>query len=327
MKRRSHLTSRQLMVLAGFALALSSAACDAGVSGRSGLGSLLRVTGGTPVDGTLSSATDPTLTDGPTVTLDQFHSLAYPGAINRGLAGSVQSGATSIAIGFADDNIYWYVAVNGMGSDIGASSNRLFSATLSYSPDIASGSHNLVLRAILPDGRMGPALIQPIMISPFDDIKGTLEVRLTWKGKADLDLHVVVPVAPPSPPDPMAPNSVEVWVNNPLALPPRPSFNPYTADDAAAAGVLSFDSNAGCVIDGRDQENVIWGGPPPSGMYTVRVDAVSMCGDAGDQWQVAVFQNANPVPVYAALGEAVDSDTRFSHTTGSGVLALQFQIP
>jgi hypothetical protein len=52
-----------------------------------------------------------------------------------------------------------------------------------------------------------------------------------------------------------------------------------------------------------------------------------MCGEVSAQWQVDVFLNGNAVPVYAAYGEMVDGDTRFSHTEGSGVLALQFQIP
>jgi hypothetical protein len=49
-------------------VALAAAGCDAGVNGRTGLGSLMQATGATLVPGTLSSESDPTVTDGPTVT-------------------------------------------------------------------------------------------------------------------------------------------------------------------------------------------------------------------------------------------------------------------
>ena len=311
---------------------LAAAGCDAGVYARTGLGSLLQATGATLVPHTLSSEPDPTVTDGPTVAISQFHGLAFAGATNRGLMGSVKAGGVqnpgrSVALGLADDNIYWIVPAATANLDVGGGKDLLFSTTLSYASDIAAGRHDLVLRAIMADGRMGPPVIQAVMISDFADVQGTLDVRLSWNTNADLDLHVVVPVTPASPPDPKAPTEIEVWVNNPSSLPPRPVFDPYTPEDITNGGLLDFDSNGSCIIDGRRQENVVWGAAPPSGMYTVRVDAVSMCAEVEAQWQVDVFLNGNSVPVYAAYGEAVDSDTRFSHTEGSGVLALQFQIP
>jgi len=316
--------------------ALAAGGCNAGVNGRTGLGSLMQATGATLVARTLSSEADPTVADGPTVTISQFHGLAFAGATNRGLMGSVKAGGAttgvqtpgrSVALGLADDNIYWIVPAATANLDVGGGKDLLFSTTLSYASDIGAGRHDMVLRAVMADGRMGPPLIQAVMISDFADVQGALDVRLTWNTNADLDLHVVVPVAPASPPDPKAPTEIEVWVNNPSSLPPRPVFDPYSPEDITNGGLLDFDSNGSCVIDGRRQENVVWGAAPPSGMYTVRVDAVSMCGETFAQWQVDVFLNGNPVPVYAAYGEAVDSDTRFSHTEGSGVLALQFQIP
>ena len=328
MKRSPFFSGRARALAWIWAATIAAApACDAGVNGRTGLGAMLLATGATLVEGTLSSDPDPTMNGGgPTVTIMQFHGLAFAGATNRALAGSIQQPARSVAFGLADDHVYWYVPAPGISRDVGANSDLLFSTALSYASSIPPGQHNLVLRAILADGRMGPATIQPVMISDFGAVMGVLDVRVTWNNSADLDLHVVAPVAQTPPPDPKAPTSIEVWVNNPSSLPPRPTFNPYTADEIAQGGVYQFDSNASCIIDGRDQEDVVWGGPPPPGMYTVRVDAISLCGEVGAQWQVDVFQNGNMVPVYTAFGEAVDSDTRFSHTTGSGVLALQFQI-
>jgi len=321
------LTPERLIAATLCAAAVAAGGCDAGVRGRTGLGSLLQATGATLAQGTLSSQSDPAVTNGPQVMINQFHGLAFAGATNRGLMGSVQPGGLSVALGLADDNIYWIVPAATANLDVGGGADLLFSTTLSYASDIAAGRHDLVLRAVLADGRMGPAVIQTVMISDFADVQGTLDVRLSWDTDADLDLHVVVPVAPASPPDPKAPTEIEVWVNNPSSLPPRPVFDPYSPHDITNGGVLDFDSNGSCIIDGRRQENVVWGAAPPSGTYTVRVDAVSLCGEVDAQWNVDVFLNGNPVPVYAAYGEAVDSDTRFSHTEGSGVLALQFRIP
>jgi len=316
--------------------ALATGGCNAGVNGRTGLGSLMQATGATLVPRTLSSEADPTVADGPTVTISQFHGLAFAGATNRGLMGSVKAGGAttgvqtpgrSVALGLADDNIYWIVPAATANLDVGGGKDLLFSTTLSYASDIGAGRHDMVLRAVMADGRMGPPLIQAVMISDFADVQGALDVRLTWNTNADLDLHVVVPVAPASPPDPKAPTEIEVWANNPSSLPPRPVFDPYTPEDITNGGLLEFDSNGSCIIDGRRHENVVWGAAPPSGMYTVRVDAVSMCGEVEAQWQVEVFLNGTLVPGGSAYGELVDSDTRFSHTEGSGVLALQFQIP
>jgi hypothetical protein len=316
-------------------VALAAGGCSAGVNGRTGLGSMLQATGATLVPHPLSSQPDATVTDGPTVTVTQFHGLAFPGATNRGLTGSVSPGGPvggvqnpgrSVALGLADDDIFWIVPAATANLDVGGGKDLLFATTLSYAADITAGRHDLVLRAIMPDGRMGPPIIQAVMISDFDDVRGALEVRLGWNTNADLDLHVVVPVAAASPLDPSAPTEIEVWANNPSSLPPRPVFNPYTPEEIANGGLLDFDSNASCIIDGRRQENVAWGAAPPPGLYTVRVDASSMCGEVQAQWQIDVFLAGNPVPVRSAYGEAVDGDTRFSHTEGAGVLALQFQI-
>jgi hypothetical protein len=309
-------------------LALAGLGCDAGVRGRTGLEELLRVNNATLVEGPLSPLADPSVTGGGLgVTVNQFHSLAFPGATNKVIAGSVQRPGRSVAMGLADDGAYWIVPAPAANQDIGGNDDLLFSASLSFAPAIPAGRHDLVLRAIDADGRMGPALIQPVMISDFAGVTGVLQVRLSWNTNADLDLHVVAPVKPPVPSDPKVPATIEVWVNQPSSLPQRPAFDPYSPEDLANGGLLDYDSNGACVIDGRRQENVTWGGPPPSGDYLVRVDTVSLCGEIAAQWQIDVFEGGNPIPVAAAFGESIDSDTRFSHRPGSGVLALGFNIP
>ena len=138
-------------------------------------------------------------------------------------------------------------------------------------------------------------------------------------------LHAVVPVDPsfplPAGVDPV--DSVEVWAKSPLALPPSPRG--YDKDDPAVmgAGHLDFDSNSNCIIDGRRQENIVFGNTPPTGHYTVRVDAFSMCGQASAQWKVTVTDAFGNV-VNPATWQATDADTRGEHGIGAGRLAVEF---
>ena len=88
---------------------------------------------------------------------------------------------------------------------------------------------------------------------------------------------------------------------------------------------MDFDSNASCVIDGRRQENVVWKVPPPSGHYVARVDAFSMCSELAAHWSVDV--RLGGAIVAHAQGSSFDSDTRFGHDRGAGVLAVEFDVP
>ena len=100
----------------------------------------------------------------------------------------------------------------------------------------------------------------------------------------------------------------------------------YLAAAVAAAGSLDFDSNAGCAIDGRRQENIIYTQQPPPGDYTVRVDASSLCGQVDAQWRVTAT-TADGTVQRSAQWEATDADTRGSHGAGAGRLAFTFTIP
>ena len=305
--------------------------CDAGVRGRSGLDAWLRAGSGTFIDRPLSMSIDPMVADGRKVAVSRYPSVAFPGQGSQPFSGSVRQGGRSVAVGLTDDRGYWIVPAPMLNREAGAEGELLFSSSLSFSPSIPPGAHNLALRAIGADGRMGDPSLAPVMITAAAgagvNVSGAFQIKLRWDTNADLDLHVIVPVAPTDPPDPKAPAQIEVWNNQPSSLPPRPIFDPYSLEDLMAGGLFDYDSNAGCAIDGRQEENVVWGAPPPEGPYLVRVDTVSLCGEVDAQWRVDVFQDGNPVPVHTAFGEAIDSDARFSHTQGAGVLALEFKVP
>ena len=315
-------------------VAAASLGCEAGVRGRTGLEAWMRIGGATFVDQPISSAVDPTLpnqSEKPLLMLGRYPTVALPGQINQPLAGTLQQGGRSVAVGLQDDRAYWIVPAPAINQEMGSKGELLFTSTISFSPLIPPGAHNLVARALDAQGRMGDPMIIPIMITDFSNVRGVFQIKLAWDTNADLDLHVIVPVNPDDltdPTDPKAPTSIEVWANQPSSLPPRPSFNPYPEEHYLEAGVLDYDSNAGCAIDGRREENLIWGAEPlPKGRYIVRVDTVSLCGEVAAQWQVTVFRNGAVVPGQIAFGESIDSDTRFTHTQGAGVQALEFELP
>ena len=139
-------------------------------------------------------------------------------------------------------------------------------------------------------------------------------VSLSWNGAADLDLHVVDP------------DGVEIFARHPSGYRPPPP--PALPDPTAAmnAPLLDGDSNAGCVIDGRDQENVVWTMAPASGHYVVRVDATSLCGLPYADWRVERARRRRARRA-ARSGEAIDADTRGTHDAGAGRTALEFDVP
>ena len=82
----------------------------------------------------------------------------------------------------------------------------------------------------------------------------TLLVSLRWDTEADLDLHVVIPNGT------VRSDDDRIW-----SKPRRPPGQMVDAGAYKSGGILDFDSNANCVIDGRRQENVSWTVAPPSG--------------------------------------------------------------
>jgi len=311
-----------LIRLAGLtALALVVLGCDAGVRTRTGYEAALRVDNATFVDGPLTADA---AASGPTVTLTQFNSSLLPGAISK-LAGTMQPGGTSVAIGLTDDIAHWILPTPGKNTEIGSMGELVFSTNVSYSRDLAPGPHTLVARAVLPGGGFGPSTTFVLTIAADDEPTGAMVVSLKWSSNADLDLHVVAP----NPPDSSNPaGTTEVWAQYPISLPRRSATEggPYTDDELAAAGQLDMNSNAGCVIDGRAKEHVVWGGAPPPGHYIARVDAVSMCGETGAQWELHVSLNGAAVGT-VVRGQMTEADTRFPHAKGSGLLALEWEVP
>jgi uncharacterized protein YfaP (DUF2135 family) len=80
---------------------------------------------------------------------------------------------------------------------------------------------------------------------------GDIQVTLSWDVDSDVDLHVIDP------------SGEEIYYGHP---------------QSASGGTLDLDSNAGCALDHKRNENITWPvGRAPRGTYTVRVDYWSNC--------------------------------------------------
>jgi hypothetical protein len=296
-----------------------------GASADNGVTAHLRLNNAQFVPGALQPSTDAT---GPVATASPGFVRLYPGVQNIGLTGSVVNG-TSVLLGLADDTGYWIVPTPLPELPLDpVNPVYTFSARFSLSPDTPTGMETLLVRGVDAAGNIGPSQMSTITVAAPTP-PGAMVITLDWDTNADLDLHAVVPVDPnfPLPPGVDPKTSVEVWSKAPLALPP--SAAGYDARDPAVAGAghLDFDSNANCNIDGRRQENIIFGNPPPNGEYIVRVDAFSMCGQASAQWTVSVTGMDGGPLRNPATWQATDADTRNAHGLGAGRLALDFMGP
>jgi hypothetical protein len=284
------------------------AACG-GVASDTGLEALVRVTGGQFYRGAidkLSSASTPTV-----VEVRNSMTVIAPGLLNKQVSGRLDPGSTAMAIGFAGDIGYWILPADVPDSD--SPTQPTFHAVLSFALALPAKSYDLIVRAVSAPGVFGPAAHVALDAQQTLPPTGTLVVSLWWDTGSDLDLHVVEP------------NGTEIWAGN------LNSYDAYAVTpttDAGAwneGGILDFDSNAACVLDGRCNENVVWSATPPAGTYLARVDTFSLCGNTAARWTVEAFLNG--ASLGRAEGESVASNQRFSKGKGSGLAALSFTVP
>lgn len=294
--------------LVWLAMPVVLAACD-GTASDTGLEALVRVSGGQFYRGAidkLSSTSAPTVVD-----VLNSQTVITPGLQDKRISGRLDPGTTAVAIGFAGDVGYWILPADVPDAD--SPTQPTFHASLSFSPTLPATSYDLIVRAAMPPDAFGPAAHVSLDVQQTLPPTGALVISLWWDTESDLDLHVVDAFGD------------EIWAGN------INSYDPYAiapTTDAGAwseGGILDFDSNAGCVIDGRCNENVVWAVGPPPGNYVARVDTFSLCGNSAARWTVEAFLNG--ISLGRAEGEAVPSDQRFSKGKGSGLAALAFTIP
>jgi hypothetical protein len=291
------------------ALATVSLGACSGVASDNGLEARLRIKNGQFYTGAIdkiAGVATPAVVD-----VLNSQTVITPGLQNKQISGRLDPGTTAVAIGFAGDVGYWILPADVPDAD--SPTQPTFHATLSFSPTLPAKSYDLIVRAAAPPDVLGPSAHVALDVQQTLPPTGVLVVSLWWDTESDLDLHVVDP------------NGDEIWSGN-INSYDRYATTPTT--DAGAwneGGILDFDSNAACVIDGRCNENVVWSVPPPAGNYLARVDTFSLCGNSAARWTVEAFLNG--ASLGRAEGEAVASAQRFTKGKGSGLAALSFTIP
>jgi hypothetical protein len=289
------------------ALVALVAGCD-GVDDNPGLEAWLRVDGATFVEGSL-----PSPSGGPAVaSLEAATKVIRPGMVGKAFTGALGESATSVGLALAGDRGHWIV-VAGV-PNVATPDFPSFDVTSSMSPELPLGDHALIAAAADAEGRFGEGTILELSAIGGAEVEGELVVSLTWDTDADLDLHVTDP------------NGIEIYKGNINSVEPPPPGSPPPDPEAwKAGGILDFDSNASCLIDGRRQENVVWANAPPAGGYIVRVDTFSMCGQAVARWEVVAIHRGEVIG--RAKGTSLPIDAAAPHQLGAGVLALELTVP
>lgn len=295
-------------------VALALAGCGDGVSNDKSLDALIRFR---DANVQFFQGAMPSATDGPMVSgVDSVNNTIRIGQGQKAISGRLPKGASSVAVGFEGDVGYWVLPAT--VADPLVIGGLTFSGTASFSTRLTPGKHTLDFRAIDDAGKFGPT--NPLVLTAQAAVPdGDLVISLSWDTQADLDLHVV------------GPDGIEVWSRKISTYKPPSGEDPDPAKEALA-GVLDRDSNNQCVIDGRRLENVVWQKSAPSGHYLVRVDAFSLCGEYAARWKVEARRGVNAASgadgtlVVASSGNALDTDTRFDHVEGAGVLAAEFDL-
>jgi hypothetical protein len=252
----------------------------------------------------------PATGSGPAITAAAFVRSQVAAGSAAGLSGTVPVGTGSLLVGAKDDVGYWVVSPDVVDpllpDQLDFAAKVVLSAFVTDPIDIE-------LRAVTVEGAVGPVTTLTLSPEALPVPMGKVVVSLSWDTQADLDLRVVDP------------NGVEVWSKKINSYTPPPPPNRGQPDDYLNGGILDFDSNAGCVIDGRRQENIVWQKTAPPGVYLIRVDTFSLCSQPAARWHVTA--QIDGAQVYESRGESLPSDTRFDHGPGAGLYVGNFTLP
>jgi len=144
-----------------------------------------------------------------------------------------------------------------------------FRVLLDFGRDIPPGQRQLQMSAVDSTGRYGPLREIPLYFGATQP-SGAAVASLTWDSNADLDLQIVTPTGTIDAKHVSAGSFVD-------------------GGFAPGSGVLDRDSNASCVPDGKRQEDVVWSDVPTPGLYQVKVDMFSACGEAATHFVFKLY--------------------------------------
>ena len=198
---------------------------------------------------TLQPGAQPSGTAGPTVAVAGISSAVNGGSSQVSLDGS--DTFTRVVVGIEGVDGYYDLRL--------PSGSSLEDVVLGVSPDM--GAQQLRVRyAVEGVNGLGPFATSTIRIIRVGT--GDVQVSVAWSGASDVDLSVIDP------------SDETIYYGN---------------RNSASGGSLDIDSNASCVIDNKNVENVVWPlNVAPAGAYRVVVRYFDDCGVARTDWVVTV---------------------------------------
>ena len=219
----------------------------------------------------------------PSITsLPAQNGVTVAGATGKVFTGRASPTAAAVGIQLAGAGSgYWVVPVG--AADPMNDGELQFGVTLDVSDGAPVGSQHLLFVALDERGRAGTKFDQPLCIGPAipDNLNAcrptiappTLVVSLAWDAPVDLDLQLVTPEGKlvdakhPS----TASSSGDAGIPSPLPV---------------DVGILDRDSNAGCVFDGHQREDLVFQDKPPKGHYLVYANLFDSCGQGSVRFEL-----------------------------------------
>lgn len=264
----------------------------------------------------------PAASGGPAaLSLQSLYPAIVIGQDRQQLIAALEPAAHAAIIGLAGEPGTWIVVAG--PPDVDTPGQATVHATVGVD-HVEPGMLTLQLAAVDAEGRIGEPAMLDVVAADAPPPDGDLVVTLNWLGAADLDLHVVDPLGG------------EAWSGSPNTWQKPPPGTPIDPNAFLTGGILDQDGNAGCVRDGAPHEDVVWKTRTassgmtitpviPSGEYTVRVDARSLCGDASAAWSVDMYSHGERLA--HAQGIATPYDATYEpHGAGAGITALRVQL-
>lgn len=227
-----------------------------------------------------------------------------PGQSGKEFNGSVSFNARTVAVGLENDRGYWLIPVD--AADVDLPPNLTFRAVTDFARDLLPGTRNILFAGVDAEGRVGPRRSLPLtVLSSLPD--APLAVVLDWDRAVDLDLLVRLP-------DGTTLSSRGI----------RSTAGTY-ARVVAGGPRVDINSNAGCRIDGTNQEVATFPAPAAGG-YTVRVRLFGACGEPASNWRVRVVRAGTVVSEARGASYAYEVDVPGGGPTDDGRRALDFTL-
>jgi len=155
-----------------------------------------------------------------------------------------------------------------------------------------------------PTDPIGPYVPIGVSLSPVG--LGDVQVSLAFDVANDIDLHLVQPDAISG-----LAGGFEIYYGATV--------------DNNTGGKLDLDSNAGCSIDGKNNENITFqAGTPLHGEYIVRVDNWKACTPARVNYVVTVNVKGQPTQTFVGMFPDTDPGDRGGATAGVEVTRFTY---